>query len=290
MTRQLGTISLIVAAAVACLNPQFSMAQHAVQVTSYDAGATPAIDFGSGLPYDDTSTALGEPSRFTFDDFFPGVVSPFSGPYKRDQLLSIGETGHVTLRLSNYALPQVGGHEIGVFAHASLIDVAYPAGQAGDRAAAFSVDSAVVELSANGASWVSLGNITFDIPTNGYSDVTDPFAALPGAIPSDFQKPFVGSLSSFDGLTHAPDILSLLDGSGGGTWHDIPAGLAQVGFIRFSVADDGNPGVDMNFELDAVSVSRDAMGVPTVPEPLTAGLVACAVLIVTTMFARSIAR
>ena len=267
MTRQFGTILLVFAWIVLFSTPRYSAAQHAVEVTSYDAGTTPAIDFGSGLPYNLTSTALGEPSRFTADDFFPSVVSPFSGPYNRDQLLSVGEQGHVTLRLSNYASPQPGGKEIGVFAHASLIDVAFPSGQAGSPAAAFSVDSAVVELSADGTSWVSLGNVTFDIPTNGYSDVTDPFAGSPGSVLSDFQKPFVGSLSSFDSLAHSPEILNLLDGSGGGTWLDIPTGLSQVGFIRFSVADDGNGSVGLNFELDAVSIALAAMGAPTVPEP-----------------------
>ena len=242
-------------------------AQHAVQVTSYDSGTTPAIDFESGLPLNLKSSALGEPSRFTDDPFFPGVVSPFNAPYKRGQLLSVGESGYVTLRLSNYALAQPGGREIGVFAHAGLIDVAFPTGQASDPAAAFSVDTAFVEVSADGSTWFAIGDVTFDIPTNGYNDVSDPFAPSRGSLPSDFQKPFVGSLSSFDGLAHSPDVLNLLDGSGGGNWLDIPAGLSQVGFIRFSVADDGNPNFNTNFELDAVSVAHAASGAPTIPEP-----------------------
>jgi hypothetical protein len=268
-------ISLLAAAAVFSTT-NLVWAQYAVEVTSYDAGTTPAIDFESGLPYNITSTALGEPSRFTNDAFFPGVVSPFSAPYKRGQLLSVGETGHVTLRLSNYALPQPGGKEIGVFAHAGLIDIGFPAGQAGDPASVFGVDSAFVEVSADGTNWFAIGDTTFDIPTNGYSDVTDPFAGSPGSVPSDFQKPFLGSLASFDGLPHSdaggPDILEVLDGSGGGNWLDVPAGLSQVGFIRFSVADDGNPAFPLNFELDAVSIASAALGGPTIPEPATIGL------------------
>lgn len=254
-----------------------SAAQYAVEVRSYDPGTTVAKEFGTNLPFDVTASALGEPSRFTDDPFFASVVSPFSSPYKRTQLLSVGESGHATLRLSNYAVAQAGGNEIGVFAHASLIDAAWPSGDAGPAAAAFGIDSALVELSANGIDWVSLGEVTFSNPTNGYSDVTDPYRATPGSVLADFQKPFTGSLASFDGLKHhdagATDILDVLNGSGGGTWLDIPAGLSQVGFVRFSVADDGNAAVGLNFELDAVSIARGAAGALTVPEPSVVTLV-----------------
>ena len=112
---------------------------------------------------------------------------------------------------------------------------------------------------------VTIGPVPADVPTNGYTDLTDPFSATPGSALSDFQKPFVGGLSSFNGLSY-PDILSLLDGSGGGKWIDISTtGLAEVGYIRFSVP----PGLNSpnNFELDAVSISHAAMGAATVPEP-----------------------
>lgn len=251
-----------------------AQAQYAVEVTSYNAGTTVAKEFGTNLPFDLTSSALGEPSRFIDDPNFPSIVSAFSSPYKRTQLLSVGEGGHATLRLSNYAVAQPGGNEIGVFAHASLIDAAWPSGDAGATAAAFGVDSALVELSADGATWVSLGEVTFANPTNGYTDATNPYATTPGSALADFQQPFTGSLSSFDGLKNydagANDILDVLAGSGGGTWLTIPAGLTQVGFVRFSVADDGNAGVGVSFEFDGLSVSHAALGAPTVPEPSTA--------------------
>jgi hypothetical protein len=69
--------------------------------------------------------------------------------------------------------------------------------------------------------------------------------------------------------------LELLAGSGGGTWLDIsPTGLAQVGYVRFSV-----PGtISESFELDAVSISATAVG-GRVPEPsalvLVLGALAC---------------
>ena len=44
-------------------------------------------------------------------------------------------------------------------------------------------------------------------------------------------------------------------------------GLAEVGFIRFSVENDGNDEVNLNFELDALSIATSAIGAATVPEP-----------------------
>jgi hypothetical protein len=118
-----------------------------------------------------------------------------------------------------------------------------------------------------------LGEFAFDIPTNGYTDLSDPFSAVSGGVESDFQQPFVGSLASFDGLAYSHpsefDMLELLAGSGGGTWLDISAsGLAQVGYVRFSVPDDMTA-ANFKFELDAVSISHMALGRP-VPEPATA--------------------
>ena len=105
--------------------------------------------------------------------------------------------------------------------------------------------------------------MTFDVPTNGYTDLTDPYSSSAGSVPSDFQQPFTGGLSSFGGLSYfdagGPDMLDLLAGSGGGTWLDISGtGLSRVGYIRFSLSNDGNSGTNFNFELDAVSIAHDA--------------------------------
>jgi hypothetical protein len=102
--------------------------------------------------------------------------------------------------------------------------------------------------------------------------LTDPFSSVAGNNPSDYRQPFLGSLADFSGRTYSDpvgtDILDVLAGSGGGTWLDISGtGLAKVGYIRFSVLADPTPGVDANFELDAVSISHAALGTATVPEP-----------------------
>lgn len=239
------------------------MAQYAAQVLSYDAGSTA---FGSlNVP----SSAIGEPSRFTVGAF-PSVVSPFSPPFAPNQIVSIGEGGEITVRLSNYAIPQAGGlPELGIFGNVGIDDPTYPSGLAGTPATTLGgIESPKVEVSADGANWFSFGTVAMDVPTNGYTDVSDPYSSLPGSSLSDFQQPFVGSLSNFDGKSYSPEMINLLAGSGGGKWLDISSsGLSQVGYVRFSIADDGNSNTKLKFELDAVSVSHSAMGNAVVPEP-----------------------
>ncbi len=266
MTRQWQVgAGVLVAFAVSLISGP-ATAQYAAAVVSYDAGTTPHPGYNAKL------AALGSPERFTGENVWPGAVSPFNPAWATDELISVGEGGQLTLRLSNYAVPQAGGPEIGVFTNASIIDTDYPNGQAGSPLGALGVDSAVVDVSANGTDWVSLGEVIFDIPTNGYIDLTSAYSSTPGSVESDFQQPFTGTATDFGGLPYydagAPDMLDLLAGSGGGTWLDISGtGLAQVGYVRFSVADDLNSGTWLNFELDAVSVSHAAMGAAIVPEP-----------------------
>jgi hypothetical protein len=259
---------LLLMVCVASISTASAMAQYAAQVISYSQGATTATNFLT------PSAALGEPSRFTNDPLFPSVVSPFSPPFGGDQIVSIGEGGEITMRLSKYAIPQSGGlPELGIFGNVGLTDLSYPNGSAGTPATTFNgvIESATVEVSADGTSWYSFGNVAMDVPTNGYTDVSSPFAGAPGSTLTDFQQPFVGSLSSFDGKNFSPDMLNLLGGSGGGKWLDISnSGLSHVGFVRFSIADDGNASTKLKFELDAVSVSHAALGNAVVPEPSAA--------------------
>jgi hypothetical protein len=244
--------------------------QHALGVVSYSAGSTAAANFMN------PASALGSPSRFTGGSF-PSAVSPFSPSFQSSQIVSIGEGGQLTLQLSNYAVAQAGGlPELGVFSNVGIADTSFPNGVAGSPASGFGINSAAVEVSQNGTSWVNLGSTLFDVPTNGFTDLSDPYSSTAGNSPSDFQQPFVGSLSSFNGLqyTHPSnfDVLDLLAGSGGGKWLDISSsGLAQIGYVRFSIADDGNANTSLRFQLDAVSVSHAAFGT-TVPEPTVLAL------------------
>ncbi len=238
-------------------------AQHAVEVMSYDQGTTAAPGFIQ------ESSAIGSPERFTGEGGnYSGAVTPFNSPFLPEEIVSVGEGGQLTLRLSNFAIPQSDGPEIGIFTNSAIADAELPNSVAGDPIVQFGVDQASVDVSMDGITWVSLGDTTFDGVTNGYNDtgLTQP---------SDFQQPFVNPLSDFTGLPYfdgsGNDILTMLDGSGGGTWLDISSsGLAEVGYIRFSVADDNDVMTGLNFELDAVSISSSAVGRVT-PEP-SAGL------------------
>jgi hypothetical protein len=252
MKRSFGLMLLV----ALCAN--IAHAQFANQVISYDPGSTPAAG------YTDPSTALGSPTRDTVEfPPFPNEVTIFNPAFGTDELFSVGEGGHITLKLSNYVLPGAGA-EIGVFSNVGIVYGDFVNEIVGDPAETFGHSSAEVAVSEDGISWTSLGVVNFNLPMQGYSDAA-------GTVPSNFQQPFAGVLSDFDGLPydHAtdPDVFDLLAGSGGGNWLDISGtGLSQVGYIRFSVADDLNAGTGLNFELDAVSISATAMG-GVVPEP-----------------------
>ena len=66
-------------------------AQHPPTVVDYRPGA------GFSPGYTNAAAALGAPSRVTPGDF-GGPVTPFAPPYTRDQLVSIGTGGSLTLR------------------------------------------------------------------------------------------------------------------------------------------------------------------------------------------------
>lgn len=240
--------------ALACAGAASASTPWAVQVVSYNPGAT-------AVPgYTDPASALGAPSRFTGTSAgFPGVVSMFNPAFETDQIVSIGEGGHLTLRLDRPALNDLSnpfGVDLIIFGNAGFIDVAYPGGVIGPGAGMFGLGQGVLELSVDGVSFVPWGAFTEGLfPTVGYLDAA-PFQTTPGAVPSDLLRPVNPALtrSSFAGLTHA-QALTLYAGSGGGTPIDIGlAGLASARYLRLSVPDDGSPGTDLSIEIDAVAV------------------------------------
>jgi hypothetical protein len=259
------------------------------EVVSYNAGTTPASryyyedtspwDLKEIVPLTESSAALGKPTGFVSEPYFTfsqgSIVSVFSPAVNPDQVVSIGEGGDLTLRLENYAV--VGsGVEIGLFANIGMYDAAYPNGTTYSPTVPFGDDSVNVEVSYDGSLWTDLGSITPNVPTSVWVDAAGPFVtSTVGLTEADFSKPFAGTLSDFDGKNYA-EIKTLLDGSGGGYWLDLSStGLSEVGFIRFSVADDGDAGTELNFELDAVSIASDHIGA-SIPEPCSLGLLALA--------------
>ncbi len=223
--------------------------------------------------YNDPTVTLGPPTQF-YGAPFPSVVSPFSPAYLATDNFSIGEGGQLTLRFSNYVKSSAGGPEIGVFSSGGIIDTNFATHQAGPGLSAvngtFSIGNTVnVEVSAEKLTWVSLGSHLLDVPTDGYTNLTDPYATSSvGGTPSDFGQPFTGNLSSFNNLTYT-QMLTMLNGSGGGTWLDISStGLSDIGYIRFTLPDDGNPATELELKIDAVSVANGFSGAP-LPEPST---------------------
>lgn len=250
---------------LAALCAESAHGQFAKEVISYDPGSTPTPG-----GYTDPSTALGSPERDTVEfPPFPNEVTIFNPAFGTDEIVSVGEGGHLTLTLSNYVLPDAS-LELGVFSNVGLIYGDFVNEIVGDPAETFGHSSAEVEVSADGIAWVSLGIVNFNLPSQGYSDAA-------GTVPSNFLQPFTGVLSDFDGLPYnhptESDVFDLLAGSGGGNWLDISAtGLSKIGYIRFSVEEDLDPLTSLNFELDAVTISASAMGA-RVPEPGAAVLV-----------------
>jgi hypothetical protein len=225
--------------------------------------ASTVVDYQPGSPtttFNNPSAALGAP----VGDTTFGALTPFNPPFKNDQIVIVGAGGHLTLRLSAPVPSGGAGPELGVFVNNGIVDVSEDgSGKAGSPPATFSaLPAALVSVSADGQNFVPLGAqpLVLSNPTNFYTDVTiDNYSAPLGTKAADLSKPFTGSLSSFGGLTY-PQIVQLLDGSGGGNWVDVtPAGLGSVEYVRFDVPAGGS----QRLVLDAVTA---------LPEPGTAAL------------------
>ncbi len=242
--------------------PTAQAASSAAKVVSYNAGNNPASDWASGLDYDISRSALGTPDDITGEGTqYLNVLGPFSAAYERGEIVSIGEGGHLTLQLARY-VEVAAGLDLGVVTNVNAMDSSYPNGQATNPAILFGVDSANVEVSADGQSWVSLGSKSFNMPANYYVNA-GPYDTTAPSTPqlADFGKTFApGGMSAFDGKNNS-QIVSLMNGSGGGTWLDLSStGLSKVGYVRFSVVDDGDANVWQNFEVDSVVIANEKVG------------------------------
>ena len=116
-------LGLVVLAAGAIVSGALGQSHWAVEVIDFDAGTT-------GTPgFDNPATALGEPERFTGEGVFPGVVSPFNPAFGTDELVSIGEGGHLTVRFDR-PINNNGSHLFGVdliiFGNGGFADSDFP--------------------------------------------------------------------------------------------------------------------------------------------------------------------
>lgn len=220
-------------------------------VWSFDPGLTPTPGFG------DPNAALGAPERFTGEGSFPSVVSPFNPAFGADELFSIGEGGHLTLRFDQPLRDDPSnpfGIDLILFGNGGFIDADFPHGTTLPNAAAFGLDTVRISVSVDGSTFLPLGDFTEGLfPAMGYTDA-GPFDTAPGSLPTDFARAVNPALTQLDFASKTfAEIRALYDGSAGGTPIDLAAsGLTEVSFVRLEVPDDNDPSTDLNAEIDAL--------------------------------------
>lgn len=215
--------------------------------------ATEVVDYTPGAnanaSYDDPTTALGEPTRITGSGEWLGDVSPFNPAYMTDQIVSIGASGSLDLKMGVRAhdnpLDNDWGIDLLIFTNSFYV-------MQGDGTVGglFGI-TPKVQVSQNGADWFE-ADVVSTFPTMGFSDTVESGG---GTDPTDFTWPVDPSFSPV-GKTLA-ELQEGYDGSGGGVGVDIAStGLEWVEYIRIyqDAADESA------LAVDAVSV---------VPEPTT---------------------
>jgi hypothetical protein len=269
-------------------------AEFATSVQSFNQGT---VAFADGVStYNNANTALGQPNRTSGASIgFVGPVMPFAAPFEASELVSVGLGGQITLELPAAVPVNAGSLQVGIFHSAGLNDPAFttqaesPARTLAGRE--FGADrTAVVEVADVLGNFRSLGRVLFTQPTQGFANqATYDFPVPP--LPSDFNKPFAGSLSSFDGLTQ-PQISQMLQGSAGGTWigitPEVAAALGEIRYVRISDPKwqviDGGALADTRtsaFDPDGAGPEQPFVkpadifvdGVNVVPEPSALGVV-----------------
>src|SRR5262245_59652396 len=246
------------------LGPPLAVAVIAPAALASDPWADHVVSYvpgtGISMGYDKFATALGSPERFTGEGSFPGCVTPFNPAFLADEIVGVGTGGSLVLSFDEPIRNDSGnafGNDLIVFGNAAFIDLDFPHGVAGPLFSAST--GGLVEVSADGQTWFPVPGVqpVGLFPTLGYSDLTDPYALSPGAVPSDFTRP-VDPTFNPAGRTFA-EIAAAYAGSGGGAGVDIAAsGLSEVSFVRIS----NSAGA---FYIDAVS----AVPSPGAYAPLT---------------------
>jgi hypothetical protein len=204
--------------------------------------ADTVISFEEGIGgspgYNIPAAALGEPSRFTGEGVWPGVVSPFNAPWLADEIVSVGTSGSVVLSFNEPVVDDAAnpwGIDLIVFGNTGCIDTSYPNGVVGGL---FSDDGGMIEVSVDGKQWVEITSTLADglWPTRGYID-SQPYDAVEGTKPTDFTMPVDPRLTLEDVMGFDNDaLMTLYRTSGGGTPIDLAeTGLGAISFVRISV-------------------------------------------------------
>jgi hypothetical protein len=215
-------------------------AQYADSVISYSPGAGFATEFGTGLGYTNASVALGEPARSN-PGAFGGPIDPFNPPYLKEQLVSMGTGGSLTVAFPSAIANRADnpfGIDFMIYGNAGFVITN------GDFSGGGITDGSL--LGANSGStrvWVSADNLNFFQLDPSRAPVLDGF--FPTDASGSFDLPADPSLSgsNFAGANLA-DMRSLYAGSAGGTGFDLAWAqdangqsvvLPEVRFVRVDV-------------------------------------------------------
>lgn len=217
----------------------------ATEVIAYVPGTNAAGSHTNPL------TALGPPSRITGS----GNVTPFNAPFLSTEIVSIGASGSLTIRMAGPVEDDPAnpfGVDLLIFGNAFF-------GSTGDGRASGSVfrEPARIAVSQDGLEFVEIANVFADdlFPTNGWQDET-------GTLPTDFGRPVDPSLTAADfaGRDFA-GIAALYAGSGGGTGVDLAVvGLPWIEFVRISQPLGDTWSAEIDAFADVVAVPEPASG------------------------------
>jgi hypothetical protein len=271
-------LSLIVLVFLSLALPLQS-ANYAHAIIDYHPGAGFATEFGTGLGFTVPESALGEPSRLTVNPHpvFGGTfaVDPFNPPYLRDQLVSIGEGGRLTVRFENPIWNDPAnpfGLDFIIFGNAGFIisNGDFSGGGITDGSL-FSANSGATRVS------VSADNVTYFQLDPARAPLVDSLFPTDGS--GDFSIPVNPALTGLDfaGLDLA-GIRSHYQGSGGGAGFDLSwardengaaVDLPSIRFIRVDVLSGAA-------EIDGFAAVRGSIGGETIREefstdPVTRG-------------------
>lgn len=246
-----------------------AVARFADSVIDYQPGSGIATDFETGEGFTDTDAVIGAPSREN-PGSFGGPVTPFSPPFTKQQLLSVGENGTLTVRFDS-PITDAPTHPYGIdfiiFGNSgfTITNGNFSGGGITDGSL-FGNNTGETRV------LVSQDNETYYELHPGFAPTVDGLYPTDGA--GDFQKPVDPSLSGSDfaglGLS---EIRASYGGSGGGTGFDLAwahdgsdqqVPLDQVQYVRVEVASGHS-------EIDAFASVPEAD--PLILAMLAAGLI-----------------
>ena len=217
-------------------------------VISYDEGIVDSPG------YTISDSVLGEPTRFTGEGIWPGVVSPFNAPWLADEIVSIGVNGSLTVHFDEPVTDDPNnpfGIDLIIFGNTGMFDNAWPAAIVGG---VFSDDGGTIEVSANGKDWFTVTNTFADglWPTCGFVD-SEPYDGVEGIVETYFTLPMDTRLTLDDVMGLTSDELKMYYGnSGGGNGIDIAeTGLSEISFVRISAGAKLSPEIDAIVDVTA---------------------------------------